>query len=115
VHPPSLDDQQPWVSGARALLDPVRRAAGPFPTKDAEWSRLLEEGEAFHPFSYAEAPHVQRLSPEDFVALVGTWSWIASLPELDRDEVLTGIRALVAGEAQIEVRYALELHWARKR
>jgi hypothetical protein len=46
---------------------------------------------------------------------VGSWSWIASLPDHRRDEILERVGELVGAEAEIEVRYALELCWTRKR
>jgi SAM-dependent methyltransferase len=104
-----------WLPELRELLDRHRGTTGGFPMGEDEWESLKRGEGQFEPFSSAEVAHVQHLSIDDFTALIGSWSWIAILPDPDRAEVLRRVRALVAGQTEVELRYVATLNWARKR
>ena len=108
------EQQHPWLEQLHALVKPHRRAAGRFPDED-RWQPALEETGLFEPLSCAEADHVHHLSPDDLVALVASWSWIANLPERERDPLLAEVGALVADQGELELRYRTEAYWARVR
>jgi SAM-dependent methyltransferase len=106
------EQDHPWMDRFDELLIPRRRAAGSFPDED-RWQPALEETGLFEPLSHAEADHVHRVTPDDLVTLVASWSWIANLPEQERGALLDEVRALVAGHAELELLYRTECYWAR--
>ena len=66
-------------------------------------------------------PHVHRLTPDGVVARVASVSFIAALPDAEREAVLSEVRGLVATDpgtrdrAQIELPYKTDVYWARSR
>jgi hypothetical protein len=104
----------PWLTEFRALVRPYRAAAGPFPAGDDAWREALEATRLFAPLASAEFEHVHRVSPDDFVALVASWSWIANVPEPERAGVLARVRELARGDAEVRLRYRTEVHWTRR-
>jgi SAM-dependent methyltransferase len=103
----------PWLPAFDALVKPHRQAAGRFPAEADQWRPALEQTGLFTPLSHAEADHVHRIGADDFVALVASWSWIANLPDEQRDAVLTQVRALIGDEPQLALRYRTEVYWTR--
>jgi ubiquinone/menaquinone biosynthesis C-methylase UbiE len=101
----------PWQAALDALTRPYREAAGDFPAAGDRWKRALRESGSFAPLSQAELEHVHRMTPEELVSLVASWSWIANLPDGDRASVLARAHDLVAGEDELSVRYRTEVFW----
>lgn len=90
----------PRVVAIRGLVTPARVAAGPFPAQGVEaWGPPLVAGGFAPPRRLDVAPHVQRVSAADFLALVGTWSWIVNLQPAARAPLLQRARALVGAAA----------------
>jgi SAM-dependent methyltransferase len=104
----------PWLERFRALVRPYREAAGSFPAEGERWQAALRDSGMFGPLASTEADHVHRVSAEDFVALVASWSWIANLHEPERGSVLAGVRGLAAPHASLTLRYRTEIHWTRR-
>lgn len=98
----------PWLERFEALVDPPRAAAGEFPADD--WKEALERDDRFGPRSDVEFPHVHRVGIEDFLALVGSWSWIANLPDPERAHLLDEVRELVGNEPVLELDYVTEVY-----
>ena len=107
------EEELPWLPAFGELLDPYRAAAGPFPAGD--WKAALEATGAFAPLSSAEFDHVHTSSPDDLVALVSSWSWIANLADRERAGVLRRIRELAGTQERLTLRYRTEIHWTRVR
>jgi SAM-dependent methyltransferase len=107
------DEKLPWVTAFGELLEPYRQAAGPFPAD--QWKPALEATGAFAPLSRTDVEHVQTASPDDLVALVSSWSWIANLPDGERAGVLRRVRELVGARDRLTLRYRTEIHWTRLR
>jgi hypothetical protein len=103
----------PWLAAFEALVKPHRQAAGRFAAEPDQWKPALRESRLFTPLSHAEVAHVHRISADDFVALVASWSWITNLPDQQRADVLAQVRALVANDPQVTLRYRTELYWTR--
>lgn len=104
-------DEQPWEAEFRALVDPIRLAAGTFPEHD--WKLVLQDSGLFGPWSEVEVDHVQRLGVGEFVDLVASWSWIANLPDAERTAVLGKVRGLVDAQPELSLRYRTEIYWTR--
>jgi hypothetical protein len=94
----------------RALLRPYRDAAGPFPGGD-DWQAALHG--RFEPFTRIETEHVHRLTVDDYVALVGSWSWIANLDPAERRPLLDRVRGLAGDRDRVEIRYRVEAYLTR--
>jgi SAM-dependent methyltransferase len=103
----------PWVERFKALVDPPRVAAGSFPSD--HWKEALEQDDRFGPRHDTEFTHVHRVGIDDFLALVGSWSWIANLPDGERSGLLDEVRALVDRQAVLELPYVTEVYSCRTR
>jgi SAM-dependent methyltransferase len=101
----------PWLPAFDDLVRPHREAAGPFPGE--QWKRALEETRLFAPLSSAGSDHVHRISADDFIALVASWSWIANLPDDQRAAVLRRVGGLVGDQPKLTLRYRTEVYWTR--
>jgi len=108
-------DDTPWLAAFRQIVEPHERAAGPYPAGDARWQAPLERTHLFDPLAHVEATHVQRLSPDDFLAQVASWSWIANLAREERRAVLTDVETLVRRQPEISIAYRTDLYWTRRR
>jgi SAM-dependent methyltransferase len=108
------EEELPWLTAFGELLQPYRQAAGPFPAEAEPWKSVLQATGAFAPLSSAEVDHVQTSSPDDVVALVASWSWIANLPDGERAEVLRRVGELVGPQRRLRLRYRTEIHWTRR-
>lgn len=67
----------------------------------------------FEPLSSGSAEHVQHLDKDGFLAQIASWSYIAALPESDRQAVLGCARDLLPDSCSITFR--TDYHWTRKR
>jgi SAM-dependent methyltransferase len=111
----SAESGPAWQAAVEALSTPYRKAAGEFPAEGERWKLALQQTPAFAPLSQAEVEHVHRMVPDDLVALVASWSWIANLPDDERTVLLARVHELVADEPEISLRYRTEIFWTRTR
>jgi SAM-dependent methyltransferase len=102
-----------WFPALDALLRPYREAAGPFPSGDDEWRGAIEASGRFAPLSSGEFEHVHRVSPDEFVALIASWSWIANVPEPEHGRLLVRVGELVRDETELRLPYRTEVFWTR--
>jgi hypothetical protein len=85
------------------------------------WRKGLERTPLFGRLGHAEARHVHRLTPEGVVARVASVSYVAALPEAERERVLAEVRALLAadpetcGREEVELPYRTDVYWAKAR
>jgi len=97
-----------WFGNAAAC----REAAGPFPAE--RWQDAVAQSGRFDPLASAEVEHLDRTDADGVVALVASWSWIANLPDDERAALLARVRDVVAGEAELAIRYRTEIFWTRR-
>lgn len=109
------EERNPWLAAVRELLAPHRTAAGPWPAGKGDWEPVLADLGLFGEPVFSEHAHVQRLSPEEFVALVSSWSWVANMPGDERTGTLDRVRELVGGQPEVELRYTTETYAMRRR
>jgi ubiquinone/menaquinone biosynthesis C-methylase UbiE len=105
---------QPWQPALEALSRPYREAAGSFPAEGERWQRAIHRTGLFGPLEQAEVDHTHETSADALVALVGSWSWIANLPDEERGTLLAKVRDLVADQPQLSLCYRTELYWTRR-
>jgi SAM-dependent methyltransferase len=101
-----------WQAAVEALSAPYREAAGPFPAE--RWQDAVAQSGRFDPLASAEVEHLDRTDADGVVALVASWSWIANLPDDERAALLARVRDVVAGEAELAIRYRTEIFWTRR-
>ena len=112
----------PWFAALDDLLEErrvdlsvLRRHAS------GRWMEGFAETEEFEPLSHARFAHRQRLRREDFIASLASRSYIASLSEPHRRDVLAGVAALLEREdaplegGEVVVPLSTLLFWTRSR
>lgn len=108
---PAWDDAgPPWLEEFRAAVMPLRDTGH---DDRYAWSDTLTDDPNFGDVERHTAQHVQRQAPEDFVAQVASWSWIANLPDSARRDLLAQVAELVAGEDEIVLHLRTEVTTAR--
>jgi SAM-dependent methyltransferase len=106
----------PWLDAFSMLVAPYRRAAGAFPVDDeATWKREVAATGVFRRFERFDVDHVHRVGPEAFLALVSSWTWIATLPEPRRGAVLAAVEDIAMRAGELALPYRTEVQWARRR
>jgi hypothetical protein len=53
---------------------------------------------------------VHRVRIDDFLALVGSWSWIANLERAERSTLLDEVRVLTGEQPVLELDYVTEVY-----
>jgi SAM-dependent methyltransferase len=101
------DTSVPWVARLTEIMEPHR---GEAPThRTGAWRETVERSVLFGPLSHAEVRHVHRLTLEGVVARVASVSFVAALPQPEREAVLAEVRDLLASDPTTRSRAAVEL------
>jgi len=90
----SFDTSVDWVAALQALVHAHQRGEPQYGR--SAWREELAACGLFEPLSEHICGHTQALSTADLLARIGSTSYIATLPEADRDRLYGEIRALVA-------------------
>jgi SAM-dependent methyltransferase len=101
---------QPLHRAISEIIDPYRRHT---PSHHrGEWRRPLESSGLFEAVAEMEVPFEQLIDADRLVDRVGSISFVAALPDRERESVLERIRALTAGTRAQSVRlgYDTELY-----
>jgi SAM-dependent methyltransferase len=113
------DTRVPWVDRLSEIMEPHR---GDAPThRSGAWRKAFEESPLFGRLGHAEVRHVHRIPPEGVVARVASVSFVAALPEAEREQVLAEVRTLLAtdpetrGREELGLPYRTDVYWARAR
>ena len=113
------DTSVPWVARLSELMEPYRRDAPGY--RSGAWREAFERTTLFGKLGHAAAGLVHRLPPEGVVARVASVSFVAALPEGEREAVLMEVRNLLAtdpqtrGRDEIELPYRTDAFWTRAR
>ncbi len=108
-----------WVARLTEIMEPHRGEA-PSHLSDARLE-AFERTTFFGPVGHAESRHVHRLTPDGVVARVASVSFVAALPEPERERVLGAVRDLLAtdsqtrGRGEVELPYRTDVYWAKRR
>jgi ubiquinone/menaquinone biosynthesis C-methylase UbiE len=91
------DESSEW---GRELTRIIEAHEGSTPRyKSFAWREPFDTGHLFSPLQKAEFPHVQTMSREALQDRVGSISFIAALPDTEREAVLNQVRELVGRDA----------------
>jgi SAM-dependent methyltransferase len=101
------DERVPWVAALEAILKPLEDVS-PYAYRRGIWREIFPHAE-FSDLALAEYQHSHAGAPNDvIVERVLSLSYIANLPQEQRDEVMERIRQLVAAEPDLTGRSQIE-------
>ena len=112
------DESMDWV---RALGDILRPHQAKVPQETTGRWREAFGSSGFGPLEEARFPHSQRLDAAGLVERYASASYVATLPEAERRDVLLRVRDLaethpdLAGREDFELPYVTELYWSARR
>jgi ubiquinone/menaquinone biosynthesis C-methylase UbiE len=102
------DPQDPLQRAVEELLAPLRRSAG----TDRWWKPPLAQP-LFTTFEERRFPHEQLIDRDGLIDRVGSTSFVATLPDDEREALLGRVRELAAGHVEpIALRYETEVYVA---
>ncbi|MDQ4070662.1 MAG: class I SAM-dependent methyltransferase [Actinomycetota bacterium] len=102
-----------WVARIWGMVDEHR---GDTPgNRDQRWREAFTGDTGFTPLTSRHLSHRARMSVDDLVTRVGSISFIASLEPDEKESFLATVRAVVAGQDEVELPYVTEVHWCRRR
>lgn len=122
----SQDDEQPWrlevVERVRDIYyHPHGRktpaASGNDPRDDTSEWRTGPGWELFEPLELRSFEHVQRMTRDDYLAFVNSWSYVGAMEEEPQAELLSDVAAILDrhGAAEFDQRWRTDLHLTRRR
>lgn len=100
-------EDDPVNRAISTLLEP-HRAGVPTHSHDG-WRAAFERTSLFGPLEEHSFPNAQRLDADGLADRVGSISFVASLPDAERAEVITAARSLAA-TGPVTIPYRTELH-----
>ena len=111
------DERTPWVRELSDLLAPGGELVPSY--KDGEWKQALDRGHAFGALWHATFDHAQVGPPSFIEDRVGSISYVASLADGPRADLLARVRALAERNAgpdgQVTLPYRTEVFWTTAR
>jgi SAM-dependent methyltransferase len=108
-------ETNPWLTEFGELIAPLLRNRDPHPNQRGSWAPELEEIGDLEPIRRAELDNVQTVDRDRFIELISTWSFVANLEPAPRERLLERVAGLLGDQSSIELDYATELIWTRKR
>jgi SAM-dependent methyltransferase len=119
------DEEQPWraevVEAVRHVyFHPQGRrvpaASGNDPADQVEW-RTGPGWEHFEPLEDRSFEHVQRMTRDDYLAFVNSWSFVGVMEDEPRTELLAQVGAILDRHdvAQFDQKWRTDLHLTRSR
>jgi SAM-dependent methyltransferase len=112
------DTSVPWVARLSELMEPHRGAAPSY--RSGAWREAFERTALFGKLHQASFEHAHRLSPDGVVARVASVSFVAALPEAEREALLADVRELLTtdpttgGREELELPYRTDAYWAKR-
>ena len=109
------DVSVPWVARLTEMLEPYAAADVPRHRSD-DWRRVFATSRRFTPLEERHFPHVQVVDAGSIRDRVGSISFVAALPEPERERVLDGVSDLVAAQPPpVTIPYDTRVYWCRAR
>jgi ubiquinone/menaquinone biosynthesis C-methylase UbiE len=112
------DESMEWVAELTRIIDVYERSAPRY--KSFEWKRAIEGNKLFGPLGQRSFKHSHRGTVDTFMDRVASISFIASLPDGQRESVMKEVRSLIEnhqltkGKAEIETVYTTDVYWCKK-
>jgi SAM-dependent methyltransferase len=114
------NEKIPWVARFGAIVRAVPHADAPSAREHA-WKQGFEANPGFEPLRELRFDSVQTLTPQGLVERALSVSYVAQLPDVERNEVAAHVQALLrddpalVGASQVHLPYTTELFWTRRR
>jgi SAM-dependent methyltransferase len=89
------DESVPWVAELTEMIRWKEFARGHY--GDRDWAGVVAANGSFTPLERHQFPYVQRLDHETFVDRIASVSYVASLPDDEREALLADVARLVSG------------------
>jgi SAM-dependent methyltransferase len=106
------DESVEWMAMIRELIEEAR-ADTPHHTS-GEWRKPFESSGVFEPLQLETYRHTQEVSRADAVDVFASRSYVAALPEHDREALLERVAEQVPKTEVVAIPYITELYWTRK-
>lgn len=100
------DESIGWIRGLTGIIEQYESGVPRY--KSLAWRQPFKSTRFFSPLARAEFLHVQKLSPDAVEDRVLSISFIAALPDSERDAVRNRVRQLVQRELALRKRPAIE-------
>ncbi|MGE5226987.1 MAG: class I SAM-dependent methyltransferase [Planctomycetaceae bacterium] len=89
------DENEPWVRGLTELIEPYR---GDAPShRSMRWREAFDRSRRFAPLERVSFVYAHRTTADAVVDRIVSISFVAALPDAERERVAEGVRALVPG------------------
>ena len=105
--------EPPLPDAFRKRVRHVRESRAAWPYGGDKWRSAVEAG-PFGPIAQASFPNEHRLDRDLMLASVRSWSWIASLPDDERERELAELAAALP-EGRWTVPLRTDVYWTRRR
>jgi SAM-dependent methyltransferase len=109
------DRSEPWVQAVEGLIAPYSDGRDRTRYASGSWRDAFARSPLFGPLQMRSMPHVQRLDADGVVAHVASVTFIAALPDAERERVLAGVRRAVTGRDVYELPYRTDAWWCGRR
>jgi hypothetical protein len=110
-----VSSEPPWSPELERVVGELR-AQALHPDRDCTsgmWRPALDRAhDRFEPLRFRAIAHQHSLDQEAFVSGVASFSFIAALPDAEREPVLTRVRALAPERCVLSMR--TECYWTRR-
>ena len=105
------DQSDPLMARLTELMEPYRGSAPGYAS--GIWRHALEETTRFTPLEEAHVPYPYETDGEGMVARVASVSFIANLPDDERERLLADVRAAVPA-GRVVARYRTDVYWCER-
>jgi SAM-dependent methyltransferase len=106
------EEREGWIAEIREVIE---RYKGEAPMhEDEEWRAGVDESGLFGPIELRTFEQVQEVSRAEAIEVFASRSYVAALPEAERERVLEQIAAVVPQEERISIPYVTEVYWTRR-
>jgi SAM-dependent methyltransferase len=103
------EERAGWIGEVRKITQRYRRGT-PW-HEDEVWRGGLEASGQFGPIELRTFEQEQELSRDEAVEVFASRSYVAALPQPEREQVLAQIAAVVPQEERVTIPYTTEVYW----
>lgn len=113
------DESVGWVAALTEIIEPYERGAPR--ARTGAWRKAFSETDLFGELQHRAFSHEQVLDQDGLVTRIASVSFIARLPETERDEVLHRVRQLaetlpdLSGRERFSLPYVTDVYWCARR
>jgi SAM-dependent methyltransferase len=106
------EEREGWVGQIREIIE---RYKGDAPQhEDDEWRRGIDASGLFEPIRQRDFEQVQEVSRPQAIEVFASRSYVAALPEAERERAIEEIAAVVPDQQTITIPYTTEVYWTRR-